>query len=264
MSDTTTKADLDAAREYYENHSVADEIATAEPGDPITSAMSGYSVRLPNDVLEQARKIAGEQGMTTGAWLREAIENAVATHAADPNDRSGAVPIAELLALVAKHQQDEQDDQPALGPRSAADMAQRRGSNYRVMMVGPDWATPDQILRRAPAALLRPVADNVLPDSTLAKAWPWPTLDIERREQLKQVVEEWVKDNSAGRPLAGRRDLLFDDAHAFNQVKYTAGYTAGLVKWVRVVEDDAETARTNDKPKRHVQRPVHGRRRAKS
>lgn len=94
-----TKADIDAAREYYETHSVEDEIAKSVPGEPITSAMSGYSVRLPTDVLEQARKIAADRGMTTGAWLREAIENAVTA----VDQPASSVPVAELLALVAKY-----------------------------------------------------------------------------------------------------------------------------------------------------------------
>lgn len=75
----STQSDIDAAREYYDTHSVADKIADAVPGDPAgTSAMSGYSVRLPVEVLNRARNLAAERGMTTGAWLREAIEERVA------------------------------------------------------------------------------------------------------------------------------------------------------------------------------------------
>ncbi|MFG2447551.1 hypothetical protein ACGFQG_32195 [Nocardia fluminea] len=268
MSDLTSKADLDATREYYETHSVADEIATAVPRNPITSAMSGYSVRLPNDLLEQARKIAVEQGKTTGAWLREVIENAVATHTAEPSDRPGAVPIAELLALVAKHQPNNHDDQPASGPRPVADKAQRRQSRYWVTTAGPDWLgatdnlfAPGGILRDnlfAPPALLREMTDNLLPESVYAKA---RRAEIDRaREQFKQVVEEWwEKSRQAGWPLGGRRDPLF----TLDQAKYTPGYTAGLVKRVRFVED-TEITRTSDKAQRHAQRPTHGRRRTKS
>ncbi|WP_063057263.1 hypothetical protein [Nocardia salmonicida] len=100
-----TKADIDAAREYYETHSVEDEIERSVPGEPITSAMSGYSVRLPTDVLEQARKIAADRGMTTGAWLREAIENAITA----VDQPAASVPIAELVALVAKYDHSSKD-----------------------------------------------------------------------------------------------------------------------------------------------------------
>lgn len=72
------KSDFGAAREYYETHSVVDEINDSVPGKPTdTSPMSGYSVRLPTEVLEQARELAAERGMTTGAWLREAIEKQI-------------------------------------------------------------------------------------------------------------------------------------------------------------------------------------------
>lgn len=74
----STQSDIDAAREYYDTHSMADKIENAVPGDPAnTSPMSGYSVRLPTEVLNQARKLASERGVTTGAWLREAIEKQV-------------------------------------------------------------------------------------------------------------------------------------------------------------------------------------------
>lgn len=101
----SNKSDIDAAREYYETHSVVDEINNSVPGNPAdTSPMSGYSVRLPTEVLNQARKLAAERGMTTGAWLREAIEKQIA--AAGPRggetareyDPSGADLLRELGA----------------------------------------------------------------------------------------------------------------------------------------------------------------------
>lgn len=83
------KSDIDAAREYYETHSVVDEINNSVPGDPAgTSPMSGYSVRLPTEVLGQARTLASARGMTTGAWLREAIEKQIA--ASRPRDQEAA------------------------------------------------------------------------------------------------------------------------------------------------------------------------------
>lgn len=99
-----TESKIKAAREYYDTHSAEDEIAAADlvSGDAAnTSPMSGYSVRLPTDVLDQARKLASERGMTTGAWLREAIENAVASNSSSAD----AVPVTDLLALVARHHQ---------------------------------------------------------------------------------------------------------------------------------------------------------------
>ncbi|MGW6335264.1 hypothetical protein [Nocardia rhamnosiphila] len=94
----STQSDIDAAREYYDTHSVADKIADAVPGDPAnTSAMSGYSVRLPTDVLNQARKLASERGMTTGAWLREAIEKQVT--ASKPRTEAHTVDASTFDAL---------------------------------------------------------------------------------------------------------------------------------------------------------------------
>ncbi|WP_280500251.1 hypothetical protein [Nocardia farcinica] len=85
----STTSGIDAAREYYENHSAVDEINNSAPGDPAnTSPMSGYSVRLPTEVLNQARKLAAEQGMTTGAWLREAIEKQIAAANRDQAEQS--------------------------------------------------------------------------------------------------------------------------------------------------------------------------------
>ncbi|MGW0359212.1 hypothetical protein ACWDXV_33910 [Nocardia nova] len=93
------ESDIDAARDYYDTHSMADKIDSAVPGDPAsTSAMSGYSVRLPTDVLNRARKLASERGMTTGAWLREAIEKQVSTHSrATEAARTPGAPAYELV-----------------------------------------------------------------------------------------------------------------------------------------------------------------------
>lgn len=100
------KSDIDAAREYYETHSVVDEINNSAPGDPAdTSPMSGYSVRLPTEVLTRARKLAAERGMTTGAWLREAIEKQIAADSprdqgeAHDKDAAAAAVLRELLTL---------------------------------------------------------------------------------------------------------------------------------------------------------------------
>ncbi|MBF6301654.1 hypothetical protein IU459_29550 [Nocardia amamiensis] len=91
-----------AARDYYDTHDASDEIAAAdltshEPAE--SSALAGYSVRLPVEVLNQARVLAKEQGVSTGAWLREAIENAVAAR----KTTTDTVPVSALLGLVQQY-----------------------------------------------------------------------------------------------------------------------------------------------------------------
>lgn len=114
----STKSRIDAAREYYETHSAADEIDNAVPGNPAgTSPMSGYSVRLPTEILDQARKLAAERGMTTGAWLREAIEQQVAVGKAresrESRIREYGMPTIEILYYLAERCTDR------LSPREA-------------------------------------------------------------------------------------------------------------------------------------------------
>ncbi|MEV3962111.1 hypothetical protein AB0M34_14630 [Nocardia sp. NPDC050193] len=90
MSD---KSDFDAARKHYEAHSVVDEINNAVPGSPTdTSPMAGYSVQLSIEVLNRARVLARYRGMTTGDWLREAIEKQIA--AGSPSASLSAAPHA--------------------------------------------------------------------------------------------------------------------------------------------------------------------------
>ncbi len=96
---TTTDRRAAAAAAHYDTADASDEIAAAEltPGDPAaTSALAGYSVRLPVDVLASVRTLAKDRGISTGAWLREAIETAVAARTTDPE----TVPAAALLALI--------------------------------------------------------------------------------------------------------------------------------------------------------------------
>jgi hypothetical protein len=99
---TSTNDKIRTARDYYDTHDASDEIAAAElvshePAE--SSALAGYSVRLPVEVLSEARKLAKEQGVTTGAWLREAIENAVAAR----KTNAEAVPVSALLGLVQQY-----------------------------------------------------------------------------------------------------------------------------------------------------------------
>lgn len=94
---------LDELREYYDNNEVPMDTATGhwEPADDTAPAdrMSGFSFRLPADVLDRVRQLAQARGSTTGEWIREAVEAAVVTA------ESGAtrtVGVAELLAFVAE------------------------------------------------------------------------------------------------------------------------------------------------------------------
>ncbi|MEU6188596.1 hypothetical protein [Nocardia sp. NPDC047038] len=57
--------------------------------------MVGYSVRLPKDVLREARALAKERGISTGTWLREVIEQAVAAR-----NQTDSVPVAALQRLI--------------------------------------------------------------------------------------------------------------------------------------------------------------------
>ncbi|MGN2641924.1 hypothetical protein ACTD5D_38330 [Nocardia takedensis] len=115
----STNSGIDAAREYYETHSVVDEINNSVPGHPVdTSPMSGYSVRLPTGVLNQARTLAAQRGMTTGAWLREAIEKQIA--ADDPAEDVGHDESPALTVLLELIDQQEGDVSRAQGALVAA------------------------------------------------------------------------------------------------------------------------------------------------
>lgn len=240
----TTKADSDAAREYYETHSTAEEIAQAQPGEPITSPMSGYSVRLPTEVLNQARAIAAEQGMTTGAWLREAIEKAVTNHTAEPSDSPGAVPIAELLALIAKHQDDERPDESAPRHRSAAEVErERRRRIYMTKASGVDWVTGEPVLPTL-AAATRPYT-NV-----------WAELD-------KYQTSE--PDEATLQLLTTYRNLLRPDFAQTLREFLDIAYLPPTIRLRYSDRSSAEIVRAN-KTKRQVVQPraKDGRRRAKS
>lgn len=103
--DISTDDKIRAARDYYDTHDASEEIAAAEltahePSE--SSALAGYSVRLPVEVLNQVRALAREQGVTTGAWLREAIENAVVAR----KTNADTVPVSALLGLVMQYAHD--------------------------------------------------------------------------------------------------------------------------------------------------------------
>jgi hypothetical protein len=61
--------------------------------------MSGFNTRLPSGVLDDARAIARSRGMTTGSWIREVIEAAVARHKAGDE----LVPLSVLLAAAEEY-----------------------------------------------------------------------------------------------------------------------------------------------------------------
>jgi hypothetical protein len=104
-----TRKTIEELRDYYDDPRNAtaalvraDADATAvitAPGETPAEPMSNYSVRIPSAVLRAAGQIATAKAMTTGAWLRQSIEAAVAQH--ETGDLS--VPVPELLAFIAEH-----------------------------------------------------------------------------------------------------------------------------------------------------------------
>ncbi|MFE3189129.1 hypothetical protein ACFXHA_08980 [Nocardia sp. NPDC059240] len=97
---------LQELREHYDTHGADPEIAAAEAAgtieyvaEPEPAALAGYSVRLPVPVLEAARNAARSRGISTGAWLREAIEAAVTSL----ENGTDTVPISVLLAAVEEY-----------------------------------------------------------------------------------------------------------------------------------------------------------------
>jgi predicted DNA-binding protein len=95
---------LDELREYYDNNEIPMDPVTGrwEPADdiPVGMRMSGFSFRLPSEVLERVRALASQRGIPTGEWIRQAVETAVAT-AESGTPRT--VDVTELLAFIAEH-----------------------------------------------------------------------------------------------------------------------------------------------------------------
>jgi hypothetical protein len=104
VEDKTIKPEI---ADYYDSHDVAAELADAEwtrqEGKHPGSAMSGFNTRLPAGVLNDARAIARSRGMTTGSWIREVIEAAVARHKAGDD----LVPLSVLLAAAEEYKHRE-------------------------------------------------------------------------------------------------------------------------------------------------------------
>ena len=88
---------------YYESHDVAAELEASEwerhEGSGHQAAMSGFNTRLPTELLNDVRGLARARGMATGAWIREAIEAAVA------REKTGddLVPLSVLLAAATEY-----------------------------------------------------------------------------------------------------------------------------------------------------------------
>jgi predicted HicB family RNase H-like nuclease len=89
--------------DYYETHDISREMEAGtwqrHEGTPPASAMSGFNTRLPTAVLDDARALARARGMTTGAWIREAIEAAVRKQKAGDD----LVPMSVLLAAAEEY-----------------------------------------------------------------------------------------------------------------------------------------------------------------
>jgi hypothetical protein len=94
---------LDETAGWYPTHDVREQMEAAtrerhERKRPDT-AMSGFNTRLPTGVLDNARAIARSRGMTTGAWIREIIEAAVAKQKCGDD----LVPLSVLLAAAEEY-----------------------------------------------------------------------------------------------------------------------------------------------------------------
>ena len=91
MSD---KDKLAETAEYYDTHDISADMQAGDwschEGKQPETAMSGFNTRLPTAVLNDARAIARARGMATGAWIREAIEAAVARQKERKRERHGA------------------------------------------------------------------------------------------------------------------------------------------------------------------------------
>ncbi|MGW5450791.1 ribbon-helix-helix domain-containing protein [Nocardia sp. NPDC003979] len=94
---------LNELRDYYDNNETQMDPVTGhwEPEDarPTGERMSGFSVRLPAEVLERVRALAADRGLSTGEWIRQVVEAAV-TESDTSTPR--VVDVNELLAFLAE------------------------------------------------------------------------------------------------------------------------------------------------------------------
>jgi predicted DNA binding CopG/RHH family protein len=101
MSDKDNLADT---AEYYDTHDISADMEAGEwsrhEGKQAETAMSGFNTRLPTTVLNDVRAIASARGISTGAWIREVIEAAVARQKAGDD----LVPMSVLLAAAEEYQ----------------------------------------------------------------------------------------------------------------------------------------------------------------
>ncbi|MEV0686172.1 ribbon-helix-helix domain-containing protein [Nocardia sp. NPDC050378] len=94
---------LNELRDYYDNNETQMDSVTGpwEPEDarPTGERMSGFSVRLPAEVLERVRALAADRGLSTGEWIRQVVEAAVT---ASDTSTPRVVDVNELLAFLAE------------------------------------------------------------------------------------------------------------------------------------------------------------------
>jgi predicted DNA-binding protein len=95
---------IDELRDYYDTNDTSEEMErgqwVADPGKTAETAMSGFNTRFPTPVLNDVRALAKVRGMSTGEWIREVVEAAVAREKAGTE----MVPVSVLLAAVEEYQ----------------------------------------------------------------------------------------------------------------------------------------------------------------
>ncbi|MGP6174049.1 hypothetical protein [Corynebacterium sp. A21] len=100
-------------KELAEFFDAGDFSAEAKAAEPMKTApgsgnagepMDAFTVRLPVSVLEAVRKIAAEEGETTGSVIRRMVESAVAEHTSD----QAVVPVSALRELISLAENDGQ------------------------------------------------------------------------------------------------------------------------------------------------------------
>lgn len=92
------------AATYYDNTDFSAEAEQASESQQLSRTsvtseqMDSFTVRPPVSVLERVRHLAKNRGTSTGAVLREIVENAVS----DSVDDGASVAVADLRALIAR------------------------------------------------------------------------------------------------------------------------------------------------------------------
>lgn len=93
--------DTDGIRQYYDTTDTSELIEKAGTIDlgvhTGPDAMSAFTVRLPTNVLNTVRSEAKKRGVTTGAVLRQFVEEGVAGLA----EEDAVIPVSQLRSLIA-------------------------------------------------------------------------------------------------------------------------------------------------------------------